>query len=77
MPGDVLCCAVTCWIEMCHAALNCAVLYCVVEQAVRGIRIMTEMIWILSSSCLIAWLAQGWLQSILRCGSKSSLPSDP
>ena len=39
---------------MCHAALNCAVLYCIVDQVVLGIRILTELIWILSSSCLNA-----------------------
>ena len=34
---------------MCHAALNCAVRYCIVDQAVLGVRILTELIWILSS----------------------------
>ena len=41
---------------MCHAALNCAVRYCIVDQAVLGVRILTELIWILSSSCLNAEL---------------------
>ena len=41
---------------MCHAALNCAVRYCIVDQAVLGVRILTELIWILSSSCLNAQL---------------------
>ena len=40
--------------EMRHAALTCAVLYCIVDQVVLGIRILTELIWILSSSCLNA-----------------------
>ena len=39
---------------MCHAALNYAVRYCFVEQAVLGARILTEPIWILSSNCLNA-----------------------
>ena len=43
---------VTCWVEMCHAALNCAVLHCVVGQVAFGIRIMTKLIWVLNSSCL-------------------------
>ena len=41
---------------MCHAPLNCAVRYCIVDQAVLGVRILTELIWILSSSCLNAEL---------------------
>ena len=51
-------CAVLCCDElknlMRHAALTCAVLYCIVDQVVLGIRILTELIWILSSSCLNA-----------------------
>ena len=45
---DVMCCAVTCWIEMRLAALNCVVLFYIVEQVVRGIQIMTELTWILN-----------------------------
>ena len=41
---------------MCHAALNCAVRYCIVDQAVLGVRILTELIRILSSCCLNAKL---------------------
>ena len=33
-----------------------AVLYCIVDQVVLGIRILTELIWILSFSCLNAKL---------------------
>ena len=29
----VMCCAVTCWIETYHAALNCVVLYCLVDTS--------------------------------------------
>ena len=29
----VMCCAVTCWIETYHAALNCVVLYCLVHTS--------------------------------------------
>ena len=41
---------------MCHAALNCAVLYRIADQVILGIRILTELIWILSCSCLNAKL---------------------
>ena len=62
---------------MCHDALTCAVLYCVVDQVVLGIRILTELIWVLSSSCPGALLAQCWLQSA-RAGhsTSSTLRSD-
>ena len=52
-----------CRVEMCCAALNYAVRYFIVDQAVIGVRLLTELIWILNSSCLNAWLAQNWLQS--------------
>ena len=39
-----------------HAALTCDVLYCIVDQVVLGIRILTELIWILNCSCLNAKL---------------------
>ena len=57
---------------MCHAALTCAVLYCVVDQVVLGIRLLAELIWILNSSCLNLWLAQSWPQSKLAGRSTSS-----
>ena len=41
---------------MCHAALNGAMLYFIADQVVLGVRIPTELIWILSSSCLNAKL---------------------
>ena len=51
-------CALLCCEElkdgMRHAALTCAVLYCIVDQVVLGVRLMTELIWILNSSCLNA-----------------------
>ena len=59
---------------MCHDALKCAVLYCVVDQVVLGIRLLAELIWILSSSCLNPWLAQSWPQS-KRAGRSTSLSS--
>ena len=39
---------------LCRAALDCAVHYYIVDQAVLGVRILTELVWILSSSCLDA-----------------------
>ena len=48
-----LCCAVM-ERDAHHAALICAVLYCIVDQVVLGASIPTELIWILSSSCLNA-----------------------
>ena len=45
---------------MCHDALTNDVLYCVVDQVVLCIRLVAELIWILSSSCLNEWLAQSW-----------------
>ena len=57
---------------MCHAALTCAVLYCIVDQVVLGIRLLAELIWILSSSCLNVWLPQSWPQSKLARRSTSS-----
>ena len=57
---------------MCHDALKCAVLYCVVDRVVLGIRLLAELIWILSSSCLDPWLAQSWPQS-KRAGALNQL----
>ena len=37
---------------MCYAALNCAARYCIVDQVVLDVRILTELIWILRSNCL-------------------------
>eukprot|EP00959_Pyramimonas_sp_CCMP1952_P102158 2136900-Pyramimonas_sp.AAC.1 len=37
------------------AAMNCAARYCVVNLAVRGVRILTELIWSFSPTCLKAW----------------------
>ena len=54
----MLCCTV-----LRHAVLNCAVLACVVDQAIPGTPTLSELIWILSSSCLRARFAQSWLQS--------------
>ena len=59
---------------MIHDALNCAVLYCVVDQVVLCIRLLAELIWILNSSCLNPWLAQSWPQS-QRAGRSTSLSS--
>ena len=59
---------------MCHDALTCAVLYCVVDQVVLCIRLLAELIWILNSSCLNPWLAQSWPQS-KRAGRSTSLSS--
>ena len=59
---------------MCHDALKCAVLYCVVDQVVLGIRLLAELIWILNSSCLNPWLAQSWPQS-KRAGRSTSSSS--
>ena len=55
---------------MCHAALNCAVRYCIVDQAVLGVRILTELIWILSSSCLNAELG---LPAVETRGARGAL----
>ena len=35
-----------------HVALNCAARYCIVDQVVLDVRILTELIWILRSNCL-------------------------
>ena len=59
---------------MSHDALECAVLCCVVDQVVLGVRLLAELIWILSSSCLNPWLAQSWPQS-KRAGRSTSLSS--
>ena len=37
---------------MCYAALNCAARYCIVDQVVLDVRILTELIWILRLNCL-------------------------
>ena len=69
-------CAVPCCADlgMCHAALECAVLHCVVDQVVLGIRFLAELIWILNSSCHNLWLAQSWPQS-KRAGRSTSSSS--
>ena len=54
-----------------HAVLNCDILCCVVDQAILGTPTLSELIWILSSSCLRAWFAQSWLQS-KRAGRSTS-----
>ena len=51
--------------------LHCAVLCCVVGQAILGTPTLSELIWILSSSCLRAWFTQSWLQS-KRVGRSTS-----
>ena len=52
MPQAVLCSAMLCRVEMCCAALNYAVRYFIVDQIVLGVTLLTELIWILNSSCL-------------------------
>ena len=59
-----------------HAVLNCAILCCVVDQAILGTPTLSELIWILSSSCLGAWFAKSWLQS-KHAGRSTSPNSRP
>ena len=59
-----------------YAVLNCAVLAYIVDQAILGTPTLSELIWVLSSSCLRACVARSWLQS-KHAGRSTSSNSRP